>query len=238
MKTSSILFFTLILALASIAVQANSYRIYRHYGYNFKYKAKYCESKHFYCVKVKPGQTWQSLFPDPEKRDLVMRINRLNTRLVGGMYLRVPRNSELDVSDFAPFDHNVNTNGQRQIIIDPKLMAWAAYNEQGDLIKWGPASLGKDYCADSNEACRTVTGKFAIYRKKGPMCKSNKYPLPNGGSPMPYCMHFYGGYAIHGSEIVPGTHESHGCVRMFTEDAKWLNQQFAQIGTHVIVRSY
>ncbi len=51
---------------------------------------------------------------------------------------------------------------------------------------------------------------------------------------MPYCMHFSGGYALHGSPTVPGYNASHGCVRLFTEDAKWLNQHFVDIGSTVI----
>lgn len=54
---------------------------------------------------------------------------------------------------------------------------------------------------------------------------------------MPYCMFFKGGYAIHASDV-PGYNASHGCVRVFYEDAEWLNREFADIGTSVIVRPY
>ena len=61
---------------------------------------------------------------------------------------------------------------------------------------------------------------------------------------MPYCMHFFRGYALHGSEVVPGFRDSHGCVRLFIEDAKWLNEEFiivpragGIIGTRVIVNA-
>jgi lipoprotein-anchoring transpeptidase ErfK/SrfK len=39
-------------------------------------------------------------------------------------------------------------------------------------------------------------------------------------------MFFHRGYALHGSYDVPGYNASHGCVRMFVKDAKWLNQEF------------
>ena len=55
---------------------------------------------------------------------------------------------------------------------------------------------------------------------------------------MPYCMFFKGGFAMHGSSGVPGYNASHGCVRLFVDDAQWLNQDFADIGTQVIILPY
>jgi lipoprotein-anchoring transpeptidase ErfK/SrfK len=51
-------------------------------------------------------------------------------------------------------------------------------------------------------------------------------------------MFFHGGYALHGSNDVPGYNASHGCVRLVTEDAKWLNTQFVNVGTRVIIKPY
>jgi lipoprotein-anchoring transpeptidase ErfK/SrfK len=48
-------------------------------------------------------------------------------------------------------------------------------------------------------------------------------------------MHFFKGFAMHGS-VLPGKNASHGCVRMFTSDAAWLNKSFVKIGTPVTVR--
>ena len=62
---------------------------------------------------------------------------------------------------------------------------------------------------------------------------------------MPYCMYFHKGVALHGSEDIPGYRASHGCIRMFTRDAKWLNENFVEssnaernhnLGTKVVVR--
>ncbi|MCX7124554.1 MAG: L,D-transpeptidase, partial [Gammaproteobacteria bacterium] len=41
-------------------------------------------------------------------------------------------------------------------------------------------------------------------------------------------------FALHGSTL-PGYNASHGCVRLFFDDAKWLNQDFLNIGTRVTV---
>ena len=56
---------------------------------------------------------------------------------------------------------------------------------------------------------------------------------------MPFCMFFYHGYAMHASYL-PGYHASHGCIRLFYEDAEWLNKNFVDMGrrgTKVIVQS-
>ena len=46
-------------------------------------------------------------------------------------------------------------------------------------------------------------------------------------------------YAIHGSyEVVPGKNVSHGCIRIYPEAARWLNHNFIDVGTKVIVKPY
>ncbi|HRE32879.1 MAG TPA: L,D-transpeptidase, partial [Candidatus Berkiella sp.] len=64
------------------------------------------------------------------------------------------------------------------------------------------------------------------------------YPVGKGGAPMPYCMFFHGGYALHGSNSVPSYNASHGCVRMAPEDAQWLNEDFVQEGVTQVVIHY
>ncbi len=129
--------------------------------------------------------------------------------------------------------------GNKIFIFDPSVSAWAAYNQHGERVKTGRASGGKSYCADVRRGCKTVRGKFRVYRKQGSECESSKFPLnTNGGAPMPYCMHFYKGYAIHGSYNVPNHNASHGCIRVYPSAARWLNREFMSIGTAVMVSSY
>ncbi|MBS0290108.1 MAG: L,D-transpeptidase [Proteobacteria bacterium] len=107
---------------------------------------------------------------------------------------------------------------------------WGAYDEDGNLIKSGHVSGGKSFCPDINKKCKTVTGTFKVYDKKGSNCKSKIFPVGKGGAPMPYCMFFHEGYALHGSNAVPNYNASHGCVRMAPADAKWLNENFVKVG--------
>ncbi len=129
--------------------------------------------------------------------------------------------------------------GKKVFIFDPKATAWAAYDAQGNRVETGSASGGKDFCDDIGRPCRTVTGTFHVYSKKGEECTSSLYPIEtNGGARMPYCMHFSGGYSIHAAYEVPNYNASHGCIRVLPGAAKWLNENFIDVGTTVVVKPY
>ncbi|OGT25623.1 MAG: endopeptidase IV [Gammaproteobacteria bacterium RIFCSPLOWO2_02_FULL_42_14] len=200
------------------------------------YGSYLCGYSGFECVKVKRGDTWEKLFPNERNREIVMRLNRTNMPVKYRSWIVVPTNlrsiSHMELSPF-PLEHN--TNGKKLVIVNLTKQAFGAYDQNGKLVRWGPVSGGKGYCPDVGRACNTATGTFKIYRKQGESCVSSKFPIEtNGGAPMPYCMHFSGGFALHGSTL-PGYNASHGCVRLFFEDAKWMNHEFTDIGTPVIV---
>ncbi len=135
----------------------------------------------------------------------------------------------------APFPSQIS--GGNIVKVDLGKLAWAAYDGSGSLVKWGRASGGKSYCPDIGRGCRTVTGTYTIFSKKGPGCKSSRFPVGKGGAPMPYCMHFKGGYALHGGKV-PNYNASHGCVRVPYGDAQWLNTNFVRVGSTRISIKY
>lgn len=200
------------------------------------YGAHLCGYAGFKCVKVTRGSTWEKLFPNSRDREIVKRLNRTNMPLKYRSWIVVPTNfKNISLQDLSPFPLHRNTDGQKLLLVDLSQQAFGAYDTNGELVHWGPVSAGKGYCPDVGRACNTATGKFKIYRKQGPECVSSKFPIEtDGGAPMPYCMHFKGGFALHGSTL-PGYHDSHGCVRLFFDDAKWLNQRFLSVGTPVII---
>ncbi len=201
------------------------------------YGKELCQANEYHCIKIKNSDTWSKLFPDAKERQIVMRLNRLNMPLSRRPWIVVPdKLSEIAYNDISPLPLKISTKGKKQILISLREHAFAAYDTRGNLVHWGPISAGKQNCA-SGETCETVVGKFRVFRVHGENCKSGKYPIAtNGGAPMPYCMFFHRGWAIHGSTL-PGRHNSHGCVRLFYEDAKWLNKFFVKIGTTVNVLS-
>jgi L,D-transpeptidase ErfK/SrfK len=232
----------LVLAVITSLIFSSPAAFARSYGQSL------CQYQGFHCVRVKRGQSWSSLFPDEQDRDIVMRINRMNTQIWSGMVIAVPDQLEsADVMDFAPFPRKVDPLGEKVIVVDPMVLAWGAYDDDGRLVRWGPIAAGSDYCRDLGKPCHTRAGSFRIFSLGSSECISHKFPLPYGGAPMPYCMYFNNGQALHGEPNgVPGHNASHGCVRLYVNDAEWLRYEFVEgpnpsndyRGTRVIVRPY
>jgi len=159
-----------------------------------------------------------------------------------------------DDTDYMHHDYNhkeyedrlpphVHTNGQKLVLINPRVHAWGAYGEDGNLVRGGIATAGGVECPpdDGDEpTCRTSVGTFKIFSLGDDDCVSKIYPKPEGGGLMPYCMYFHNGEALHGSPdpTVIEANVSHGCVRMRIPDAAWMRNNFAEIGTTVKVLPY
>jgi len=130
--------------------------------------------------------------------------------------------------------------GNKIFIFDPTYYAWAVYDKEGMRINTGKASGGSYFCPDIDRSCKTIVGNYKIISKGNANCISHKFPLKtHGGAPMPYCMYFSPkGYAIHGSTEIPDYNASHGCIRVTPIAAKWLNENFIDVGTTVIILPY
>lgn len=211
-----------------------------------RFGERLCRDPDYFCINVKAHESWSSLFANPTERDLIRRINRMNVRLRPGMVLAVPKNLDrLTIYDLAPFPRYIRSEGEKSLYVSQEKLAWGAYNEEGELLWWGPISSGNEHCRGVSGGCATPPGEFRMVRKQDIDCVSTAFPRRvdgnNGGALMPFCMHFFRGYALHGSLEVPGYRASHGCVRLFIEDAQWLNEEFidlpgqGQKGTRIII---
>lgn len=136
------------------------------------------------------------------------------------------------------FPKRINPPGVRVFVFSPRYRGWAAYLPDGTRVGYGKANGGSHWCSEIGRPCRTPVGTFQVLSKGSPGCVSNKYPLPSGGAPMPYCMRFHGGYAIHGSPGISNNNSSHGCIRVHTPAARWLSNNFMRIGTRVKIMGY
>jgi lipoprotein-anchoring transpeptidase ErfK/SrfK len=88
------------------------------------------------------------------------------------------------------------------------------YFEDDRLVRSGQISAG-------TKEHPTPTGDFRVLNKeKNKVSRSytNYFDMP---TPMPYSLQFYGPYFIH-EGWVPGHPDSHGCVRLHYEDARFL----------------
>ncbi|KTD32806.1 enhanced entry protein EnhA [Legionella nautarum] len=228
-----------ITGVIALMIQAAAVNAANYYG------TALCAYPDYQCIKVGSGETWEKLFPNEQQRDVVQRLNRTYNSLWAGKVIAVPRNlAEKNLLDFSPFPLKINPEGEKQVIVDQDKLAWGAYDKEGQLVKWGPISSGRDRCPDAARSCRTMTGIFRFFSKENERCRSNVYPIGRGGAKMPFCMYFHKGFALHGSPDIPGYRASHGCVRMFTRDAEWLNHNFVDLsndanhflGTKVVIR--
>ncbi len=190
-------------------------------------------------VTHKVVRDWEERWPDEDERRMIKKINRLNSGLREGYQIAVPKDLTDKTSlDFAPFPDTIRSR-RKTIIVDLSILAFAAYDKK-ELVRWGPAAGGKSYCPDVRRGCRTPLGNYSVISEYGAEFRSRRYPIGCRGKScahMPYSIFFKPAYAIHGG-VVPGRHQSHGCIRVFYEDAKWLNLEFARNGTRIIVRSY
>lgn len=132
------------------------------------------------------------------------------------------------------------STSEKVVIVDPRIHAFGAYDESGNLIRSGQASAGRDWCPDLGRPCHTSVGTFRFYSLGAPECKSTLFPLGRGGAPMPYCMYFHENQALHGvpDSEVGDANLSHGCVRVHVDDAEWLRYNFVNNGTKIIVKPY
>jgi len=198
-----------------------------------------CANPGYFCYIVQKGDTWEDLFPDETQRDIVMRLNRIDAALYYRKWILVPVGFyKINLMDFSPFPEKVKPRSGNFIVVDLSNYSFAAYNQFGYQVYWGPAAPGMDICTDTDTPCATQVGDFRIFKKEGADCRSDSFPVGSGGSPMPYCMYFNGGAALHGAYFA-GLPNSHGCVQLFPKDAAWLNLSFVKAGypggTEVII---
>jgi hypothetical protein len=91
------------------------------------------------------------------------------------------------------------------------------YVEDGRLVRSGPVSAG-------SAQHPTPTGRFKVLNKeKDKVSRSytNAFDMP---TPMPYALQFSGPYYVHEGWL-PGYHDSHGCVRLHYEDARFVYER-------------
>lgn len=209
------------LVVSSLPISSSAYDRYGYRSGYDNYHQSICNSPNYTCRMVRGrlvAYPRQHMYRNGDyRRQVAYRSSRRHHQQEREVHTRVTPPSQISGGNII----NVNLSN----------LTWGAYDDSGNLVKYGRVSGGKSYCPDIRRGCRTVQGTFTIYSKRGPECKSRKFPVGKGGAPMPYCMFFKGGYALHGSNAVPNYNASHGCVRMPPSDAQWLNQNFVRVGS-------
>lgn len=135
--------------------------------------------------------------------------------------------------------NNINTLNIESLtsnLIYVNLKNQITYIYKGSINNWDKIKSFK--CSTGIESEKTPTGIFDV-RERGAWFFSDKYN--QGGK---YWVQFYGDYLFHSvpynkdqSEVVDytlGVPASHGCIRLKTEDAKWIYDNI-ESGTKVII---
>ena len=135
--------------------------------------------------------------------------------------------------------NNINTLNIESLtsnLIYVNLKDQITYIYKGSINNWDKIKSFK--CSTGIESEKTPTGIFDV-RERGAWFFSDKYN--QGGK---YWVQFYGDYLFHSvpynkdqSEVVDytlGVPASHGCIRLKTEDAKWIYHNI-ESGTKVII---
>ena len=148
-----------------------------------------------------------------EDRKLVYALNRIDAhRIKPGTQLIIPDSLVNDLNLYSPFPKSLDPLDSigKTVVISQRIQAFALY-ENGNLLQWGPVSTGK-------QSTGTPSGLYyGNYKAK------RKISTIDESWVMPYYFNFmnFEGIGTH-EYTLPGYPASHGCVRMYREDAKFI----------------
>ncbi|MBE7641194.1 L,D-transpeptidase family protein [Salegentibacter sp. BLCTC] len=149
------------------------------------------------------------------ERKLVYALNRIDEhRIKPGSKLIIPDSLVADINLYSPFPSTLSLldSIQKTVLISQRIQAFALY-ENGDLLRWGPVSTGK-------QSTGTPSGLYyGNYKAK------RKISTIDESWVLPYYFNFmnFEGIGTH-EYTLPGYPASHGCVRMYREDAQAIYQ--------------
>lgn len=204
------------------------------------------------CRRVQAGDTWDNLFPDPTDRLRVQKYNRQNaTALMAGQWLVVPYQS-VPWRDLSPLPVQVDSYVAQPLVLrfDPAVLAWGEYRH-GTLVHWGPAVGGRPGYR-TEIGWREATHRYGanklstVWPKRkvsgGWLHCSVGNPTLRGCAPMPYFVRLnlngdWSGEGFH-ERAMNGAHASGGCIGVFGDDARYINQQLFYEGLPVHILPY
>lgn len=143
----------------------------------------------------------------------ILALNRIEKRrLRPNRPLIIPDCASTDFNAYSPFPQTMDFLEciPKTVLISQRVQAFGLY-ENGKLVKWGPVSTGK-------RSTRTPSGlNYGNYKAK------RKISTVDQSWILPYYFNFmnHQGIGVHQYEM-PGYPASHGCVRLYMEDAQYI----------------
>lgn len=148
-----------------------------------------------------------------EELKTILALNRIEkNQLRPERPIVLPECPSDEFNTYSPFPENINFLQciPKTVLISQRVQAFGLY-ENGDLVKWGPVSTGKN-------STRTPNGlNYGNYKAK------RKVSTVDESWILPYYFNFmnFEGVGVH-QYALPGYPASHGCVRLYMDDAKYI----------------
>jgi len=164
---------------------------------------------------LKTSKQLDSLFQSYSEEQLktILALNRIEkNRLRPERPIVIPDCVSENFNTYSPFPENINFLQciPKTVLISQRVQAFGLY-ENGELVKWGPVSTGKN-------STRTPNGlNYGNYKAK------RKVSTVDDSWVLPYYFNFmnFEGVGVH-QYALPGYPASHGCVRLYMDDAKYI----------------
>tara|TARA_R100000935_G_C2837255_1_gene168857 strand:+ start:320 stop:1276 length:957 start_codon:yes stop_codon:yes gene_type:complete len=144
---------------------------------------------------------------------VIYAINRVEANKVRvGKSIVIPDTMFNDLFNYSPFPKKLDivSGIPKTVLISQRVQGFALY-ENGNLIKWGPVSSGKNSTPTPNGL------HYGNYKAK------RKVSTVDEAWILPYYFNFmnFEGVGVHQYEL-PGYPASHACVRLYMEDAQYI----------------
>jgi hypothetical protein len=144
---------------------------------------------------------------------LILAINRLDVKNVRtGDTLVVPDTLILDRFVYSPFPLILEAAADipKILFFSHRIQAFAAY-ERGELVNWGPTSLGKKSTPTPSDLY------FTTWKARSTISTVN----PEWILPWAFNIDNFRGISLH-EYALPGYPASHACARLLEKDAQWI----------------
>ena len=143
----------------------------------------------------------------------ILALNRLDKKNINHAdTLMIPQKFASDFRSYSPFPAKMNilSDVDKIVIFSYPIQAYGVY-QKGELVKWGPSSMGK-------KSAQTKRGLMFANWKKELSISSVKSEWK-----LPYNFNIHNSLGIGWHEYdLPGYPASHSCLRLLRDDAKWL----------------
>lgn len=179
---------------------------------------------------------WLKLLPEGDTLQAILVVNRVDRRnLLRLDTLLLPDTIGVGIEMYSPFPKTVDSlkNVRKIIFVSHGVQAFAVY-ENGEQIKWGPVNLGTKHRP-------TPVGLFATnWKAKRTTSTINSAWILDWY----FNIANFDGIGMH-EYALPGYPASHGCIRMYRDDAFWVyhwadqwiieDSKIAVYGTPVVI---